>query len=692
MSPRWRALFVALALIAAAREARAEQADPRVREVLGSERYRFCHEKDYPLTPGEHAFCAHVGEVNEACPALPAACALPPVEGRALGTREAGRGSLGGGRDVRRREGDIGERPAQPDTRRRPEPERTTSALPDLSGLAKVLLVVLLIAFVIAVGRGLMGNFVRDRDADRAAEEAPAPSDADASSAAARGPVETDVERLLDRARKAASNGDYRAAIDDTYAALLRRLDGDGLIDIHPSRTNGDYVRALGDRPDLKRAVREVVRDVERVQFGDAAASESLYRAVLDRVAPIAGRALALALLILGMGSPLSCVGAPPAGGGTEGDTSPSGAQALIDVLGKHGITTRFRSEGLGSVKGARTIVLLPGAHVDAAAWEHLASWVQGDGGRLVLAGVDPPEDLDPDGDLDLDLDLDITTGTSDVARVDPGWAFESEYGGQPLILPPGPRLVDDASIEAEVPGVLLHRAGSAYAVQRRRGKGSVTVFADARLFTNIALAVPADAAFITRFFTLFPAPREVELCDGWTGIGAATPFASVQRARLTPAILQLFALLALFLLWRGRAFARLADPPAETRRSFADHARALGLAYARARASRHVLGLYGAWALERLRERVHRGGRQGLLPVAEAVAARTGRSEAEVMRVLIEAGDARDEAAPPSLRHPGPRRARRDEAEADLAIMREIETFIAVTGQRKSRSRAPTS
>ena len=133
--------------------------------------------------------------------------------------------------------------------------------------------------------------------------------------------------------------------------------------------------------------------------------------------------------------------------------------------------------------------------------------------------------------------------------------------------------------------------------------------------------------------------------------------------------------LLALLFLWKGRAFARLRDPPAEARRAFADHARALGLAYARARASRHVTGLYAVWALERLRERVHRAGRQGLIPLAEAIAARTGRPEAEVMSVLVEAAGARDEAAPPSSvprrggrrGSPGPARGR-DEAEADLA------------------------
>lgn len=675
------AILLASLLASAPVIARADPADPLVREVLSSDRYRFCHEKDYPLTPGEHAWCAHVGDTNDACPALPAACSRPPVEGLGDGSSRVARGSGAArdARDARRRDG-TAPRASQPD-RRRPEPEPPPRAPLDLSGLAQVLLAALIIAFFVAVVRGLSRHFLRDRDETPAAHEAPdAPAAGPAASA--RGPVETDVERLLDRARRAASRGDYRAAIDDAHAALLRRLDGDGLIDIHPSRTNGDYVRALGERPELKRAVREVVRDVERVQFGDAAPTEPLFRAVLDRVVVIAGRGLVIALLSVGLSSALSCVGAP-SGGGSEGDTSPSGSQALVEVLSKQGITTRYRVEPLGAVQGARTLVILRGAEVDAAAWAHLAAWVRDDGGRLVLAGVDPPTSMG----------LAIARGTSEAARVEVGWAFESTHGERPALIPPGPRLVDASPGAPEITGVLLHREGTAYAVERREGKGAITLFADARLFTNIALTVPADAALITRFFSLLPAPREVEICDGWTGAGASTPLDSVERARLTPAILQLFALLALLFLWRGRAFARLADPPAEARRSFADHARALGLAYARARASRHVLGLYGAWALERLRDRVLRAGRRGLVPITEAVAARTGRSEAEVMRVLVEAGDARDEASPPSsLRSPGARRARREQAQADLAIMREIETYLAATGQRQNRPRARPS
>jgi hypothetical protein len=248
-----------------------------------------------------------------------------------------------------------------------------------------------------------------------------------------------------------------------------------------------------------------------------------------------------------------------------------------------------------------------------------------------------------------------------------------------------------------DIGDVLLRRDSDVYAVQHLMGQGRVVVFADGWLFTNIALTAGDNATFLARFMRKMPAPAEVELCDEWTGAGAATPFESIQNAHMTPVIAQLFVLFVLLYLWKGWPFARLRDPPGEMRRAFADHVRALGVAYGRAHASRHVLGLYAAWAMERLRERVHRSGRQGILPLAEAIAARTGRPESEVMRVLVDASGARDEAAPPSSYRlqPGqtvPRPSKRDEAAADIALMHELWGYLNATGQRRParRPRSP--
>jgi hypothetical protein len=670
-----RAAALAIAALVALSATGARAADP-AREVLDDGRYRFCHEKDYPLTPAEHAWCPLVGEKNETCPALPEACKLPPVE-RRFDFGGLGRGRGGARGSTGKDQSEPGARPEMDDTRRRPsEP----ILLPNLGGLAQVLMIALIVAFVAVVASALAKFFVRSKgEADAAPEEPKPAGETVAEAAAARGPVETDVDRLLARARAEAGRGDYARAIDDVYAALLRRLDGDGLIDIHPSRTNGDYVRALGERPDLKREVREVVRDVERVQFGDAPPSEPVFRAVLGRVLPLVGRAGAAILVCLALSTLTSCTTLDRAtrhgsSEGLHGDPSPSGTAALVELLGKVEIDARYRTGKLAAVSGKGTLVLLPGVHVDEEIWAHLLRWVREEGGHLVLAGVAPPPSLG----------MRLAPGGEETA-VTVAFAHQATYGSYKLRVPAGERLVGDASDEDDFIGLLLLRGERSYAVRRAEGEGTIAVFADAQLFSNIALSVPVNASFVER---LFQGTERVEICDDWTGVGAQTPFESIHKAQLTPVVAQLFALLLLLYWWRGRAFARLHDPPAEGRRAFADHARALGQAYARAKASRHVLGLYAVWALERLRERVHRSGRQGLVPLAEAIAARTGRSEAEVMAVLVEAHGAREDAAPPSSFGPrsmrGTRAQRRDEAAADLALMQQLQTFLAATGGRR--------
>lgn len=679
-----RALLVLLVALAWPAAARAADAEADVRAVFDDPRYRFCHEKDYPLTIDEHAWCEVIGDPDPRCPALPEACKKPPVDPADAASLRSGRGGpRSGGKDGDAWGRGPDARPSGPDQRKRPEPEPLT--LPDLSGLAQIILIALILGFIVVVVRSLLKNFSEESAADKDPDAPPPDAAAKAAEAAPRGPVETDVERLLNRARAAAARGDHARAIDDAYAALLRRLDGDGLIDIHPSRTNGDYVRALSDRPDLKRAVRDVVRDVERVQFGSSPPSESIFRAVIDRVVPLVSRALALAILFIGLGSAASCADLGGEGGGDfHSDASPSGLAAIGDLLKKRGYSVRYRTEPLAAIEGKTTLVILPGARVDAEGWKRLMTWADAEDGRLVLAGVDPPPDLE----------LRIASGgKGSGAHVGRSFQFTYPAEAMAIAIPPGTVIVDATDPERDVSGALLERDNGVYAIERRFTGGRVVAFADERLFTNAALAAGGNAAFLTAFFDSMPAPRTIEFIDRWTGVGARTPIDSVREAHLTPLILQIFALLFLLYMWRGRAFARLRDPPAEARRAFADHARALGQAYRRARASRHVLGIYAVWAMERLRERVHRSGRRGLVPLAEAIAARTGRSEAEVMRVLVDAGSARDEAAPPSSFRPHltaqSAKPRREEAEADLALMRDLGEFLTATGAKRPARRS---
>jgi len=499
-----------------------------------------------------------------------------------------------------------------------------------------------------------------------------------------RGPVETDVERLLARAQAAAQRGDFTKAVEDTYAALLRRLDGAGLIEIHPSRTNGDYVRALYERPDLRGNVRDIVRDVERVQFGATAPSAQVFRAVFDRVLPIATRAIGVLALVFGLGALTSCdKKSGPGAAAPKGDTGPYGTAALEELLEERGRDVKHRSLPLMRIEDEdhdKTLLLLRGAELDKETWDRVIEWTN-EGGTIVVAGVRhlPPE-----------LAAEPTNDPSEERALSRAGYYEDSYSYDSLdvIAPHGTALRTSALPEAWV----LRRGDRPYAIGTQLGKGRAYVFAERALFTNIAFTVGDNASFASKF--LYDLGHDVELCDIWTGAGAGSPLDSMRKARLTPVIVQLLALALLFLVWRGAHFGLPRDPPARNRRAFADHVRALGNIYARAKASEHALGNFSAWAIERLRERFQRGTRSGLSPLAEAIAARTGRSEGEVMRVLVEAQSARESSGPPSSFRTGFRPdvkppPRGSAEERDLQLIRTLFDFLRVNAGKAPGTQA---
>ena len=97
---------------------------------------------------------------------------------------------------------------------------------------------------------------------------------------------------------------------------------------------------------------------------------------------------------------------------------------------------------------------------------------------------------------------------------------------------------------------------------------------------------------------------------------------------------------------------------------------------YAKARASRYALGLYAGFVFERMRERVQTGPASsggGLQAMAQAVAMKTGRDESEVMRILVEAYDARNSVGG------------RSDVKDDLRLMRELQRLLdEVSGRRR--------
>ena len=611
--------------------------DQHVRDELGKEQYYFCHDEQYPLATDEHDWCPIVGGVSSRCPKLPDACKQPATTSLFSGRRSFGgwgKGSKhgqGAGKPVEEVE------------------EPRVVRLPALGGLGQVLMWLILGGALFGLAYAIVSNVRKGPQSEGGEEEAQAPEAATIAEQQ-RGPIETDVERLLARAKAAAGKGNYKQAIDYAYAALLRRLDGDGLIRIHSSRTNGDYVRDLRERPELRTDVRAVVREVERVQFGSTEADAQTFQSVLGRVVPLVARQLAIVFLAIGL---FSCGGDT---GGTRGryDDSPSGLHAVNEVLKASGFEPTHRLTPLDKLgDDDELIVLLPGSPVDKENWPKLLDWVR-KGGSIVVATGDkyiPPW-----------LGVAMSNMKATVQEAEVGKGFQMP----PLrvSIPEQHRL----ELEGDNIATLLDRKGAPYAAWVGHGKGTIVVLADSYLMTNASLVVGDNATFLVHLLAMLSA--KPQFCDELTGASSPSPMASVARGKLAPFLGQVAFLLILFFIYKGSAFGTLRDPPALSRRSFVEHARALGLQYAKARAKRHAFSMYAGYALDRLRERVALGGRRGLSGLAEAVAKKTGRKESDVMRLLVEAQSARDVMASSGV-----------VSHEDLSLLRELSQLLAKTG-----------
>ncbi|HZO15896.1 MAG TPA: DUF4350 domain-containing protein, partial [Polyangiaceae bacterium] len=334
------------------------------------------------------------------------------------------------------------------------------------------------------------------------------------------------------------------------------------------------------------------------------------------------------------------------------------------------GLQAGYRTEPLDRLDDSvGVLVVLPGAGPEDNNWKPLFDWVK-KGGRLVLAGELPPVQ-------DLELALVEEEDAKSTALIPAGLYYYrfDRLTGQ---LPPGFAFRIPAG-EHDVEPVLTRDEanGPHYAVHQLRDQGEVVVFADERLFTNIALTVDHNAELVLE---LLRDAEKIEIVDPWTQAGAETPLESVHKAGLTALIVQLLLLLLLYVLWRGIIFGTPRDPEQRTRRSFAEHVRAVGMQYARAQAGGHALGAYAAWVLERLRERLPRGRQLSLDALAAEVAARSGRDPGEVSRLLHEAQAASDATAPgsyrpESLKHYAPQQGG---AEQRIQVVNELTALLA--------------
>jgi len=629
------ALLAALAVAALAPAVPPATADPpgsaapppepaqAVRQVFAGKRFLFCHEPSYPLTAGEKRWCdLGAGNNTQACPALRDACNNDALA-KQLELREP-----------------------------------FSIHLPEVGLPVRLLLWILLGLGVGMLIFALVRHFL-DRKAkeDVVATRVPDAGPDDAAAALAR-QVETDVQRLLERARARAAAGDFREAMGDAYAALLRRLEGAGVVRIEPHQTNGDYLRSVrGERPAIAGRMEEVVDAVEGAQFGDKDVTARGFDGVWTRVLTILAQRIGLLLLAGGLLLLTSTCGLPR----DDWEHSPSGRAGVIAYLGKRGFKVHERLLSVAKINESTVdeLVLLPGARLGKEEWSALARWMATGEHALVIAGG---RHHLPDW-----VGMRIVERPATASEpVVPSDAAAKRWGPLQVRVPEGNYVECGAEDRP-----LLRRKHGPYAAQRRSDEegefeNRVLVLADDFLFRNASLLLADNAVALDHL--LRDGGTSIELAGDLTGLVSTNPVQSVQRGRLGPAMLQLLAFVILLFAHKGARFGRPVHAERIERRAFAEHVRALGLHYARARAERQALAHVGQYAIERLRERFGRGASRSLSGLAEAVATRTGRPVGEVMRLLLEARDA-------SKGVPADKGAR------DLETAAEITRLLAQTG-----------
>ena len=361
--------------------------------------------------------------------------------------------------------------------------------------------------------------------------------------------VHADADTLLARAEAMRARGELRDALYLYLAASLRALHLRGAIEYERHKTNGEYVRGCNE--DGARApLREIVRAVDRVQFGGEAATSDVVANVALRAGSLVRVAATMALMALAMFG-VGCDASSKAAHRVLGDTNDPGGTTLVhEALKAAGADVAFLSTSMRGLDPKAphdfAIVLDAGKlAVDEEGWGRLVAWVEA-GGALAVAGgahqwpkefhastttpeearVRVMEELDGDGDKDHPpTRRGRKSATAQLLRA-AGLSFPEDE--------------DRVTTVATAPG------GIPYAAVRHVGDGRVLLLATDDLLSNAGVARPESAAALVMILQRLHTPtlRFMRLENLISP--ASNPLSALARAGLTLPLLHALAAMAI--------------------------------------------------------------------------------------------------------------------------------------------------
>ena len=592
---------------ASAQPARTVAPTKEVEALRKEPRFRFCTQPKRPLFLRQHELCTLASELDD-CQGFATACEDPAAVRESSKKDDSGASSIWGG----------------------------------LGSVAQVLVWAMILGVLVAIAFPLVRAFLRSRR-DRQLADAPPPANV-ALAIERKPPPEperiSDAEAALREADEHARRGDLARALSLYLAASLAALDRRGAIRLARHRTNGEYVRSCAE-DGSRQSLREIVREVDKVEFGRlaptnervaqvAARANAVVRSAAGRAASFAATGLVVLLVLL-----TGCGGRAHGTGPIADD--PAGDELPIELLRHSGYAVSFLPTSIAALPIPAANVAAPIVVVDLArvgledeAEAHLLRWVE-EGGVLVLFGPPSfwPTELHVEADHASTRRVDVLTDAVDAPNALVATAHALKWRGADPI---------------------AHIGKSVYATHTRRGKGAIVGVAGDDLFTNIGASRPANAEALVAILDVAAldqattgagrgasATYEIHVARGPDGIPPpGNPFSALVQAGLGKGAWHALAAAVVLFLAYGIRQARPRPAAAPARRAFAEHVEATGAFYGRARALGHALAAYGRFAEMRVRERVPRGGD----PVA-FLAARAKVPHGEVARVWKRATEA---------------------------------------------------